>query len=76
LIATPADVVLVWPIKPRGPAAFQMVTLRGVGFRLPDDREFYFWTRRGRDILRWLWSRGFPVATESEPARRVWRGVP
>lgn len=69
LRAKPVDLQSVFPIR-------STVRFRGVGFRRPDLREYYFKTTRIDDVLDALRSVGFPVSTESQPAAKIWRAAP
>jgi hypothetical protein len=69
LFAAQQDLEAVFPV--RGPLAS-----RGVGFRTPDGREWYFWSSQGELILTTLARAGFPVAFVEEKARKVWRAEP
>jgi len=69
LQARPADLEQVFPIRSR-------VRFRGVGFRRPDGREYYFKTRRIDVILDALRGCGFPVSSLNQPAAKLWRAIP
>jgi len=69
LRAKPADLDAVFPIR-------STIRFRGVGFRRPDGREYYFKTTSTDEILRMLGSLGFPVTPEAQPASKIWRARP
>jgi len=71
LIARPADLRLVFPIR-------RAARQSGVGFRTPDGREWYFWTSKasGQAALELLSHLGYPISWTAEPATKVWRATP
>lgn len=69
LQARPADLEEVFPIRSR-------VRFRGVGFRRPDGREYYFKTWKIDEILDALAGRGFPVSLVNQPAAKIWSTIP
>jgi hypothetical protein len=69
LRATPSNLQEVFPIRSRA-------RFRGVGFRRPDGREYYFKTRQVDDVLHALQNMGFPVSTLAQPASKIWKLKP
>jgi hypothetical protein len=69
LIARPGDVVWVSQFV----AAMAM---RGVAFKVPNGREFYFLTGRIEEILAALVDAGFPVKSAVYSKTRIWSGAP
>lgn len=49
---------------------------RGIGFRLIDGREWYFWTTDRERILSTLAQAGYPVSADEQRARKIWRAEP
>ena len=48
----------------------------GVGFTDLHGRDFYFWTRKGQEILDSLRGAGYPVSEVVAKPSKVWRGTP
>jgi hypothetical protein len=48
----------------------------GVGFRLPDGREWYFWTRHVDRVLDLHDEQGFTVSRTVRRPGKVWRATP
>jgi hypothetical protein len=69
LIASPSELAAVYPVRGR-------LGGRGVGFQLPDGREWYFWTFHGRRALETLAQLAYPVSWETRRPRTVWRATP
>jgi hypothetical protein len=69
LRAKPEDLDVVFPIR----STFRF---RGVGFRRPDGREYYFKTTSIDEVLAALGSLGFPVTPEAQPPSKIWRARP
>ena len=57
LDAQPTDVTEVAPARGR-------FGIQGVAFRVKDGGRFFFWTKKGRELLRLLAVRGFPMSSE------------
>jgi hypothetical protein len=49
---------------------------RGIGFRLIDGREWYFWMTDRERVLSTLAQAGYPVSSEEQKARKIWRAEP
>jgi hypothetical protein len=71
LSVQPADLKLIYPIRGK-----RVVSVRGVGFRTPDNRDWYFFVSPVTDILTALHASGFPVTDVAEVATKIWRAVP
>lgn len=63
LDAGPTEVAEVAPARSR-------FGTRGVAFRLPDGRRFFFWTGKTESVLRVLQAEGFPVGQEERSEAR------
>jgi hypothetical protein len=63
LRVTPALLAEVFPVKAR-------IGGRGIGFRLPDGREWYFWTLHADRVLDLLDKQGFTVSRSVRRPRR------
>ena len=64
---TPHDVEAVFPTR-------GYLGGRGIGFRLADGTEVYFWTGKGKALLDALEGDGFPVSRDLQRAAKVWGG--
>ena len=71
LDATPGEVKLITPAKP----PFRL-GLKGIDITLNDSTDFYFWTGRADEALRYLTSAGFPVGSEVRRATKAWKATP
>jgi hypothetical protein len=71
LMATPAEIELAFPIRPKRPLSF-----RGFGFRGSNGHDYDFKTTKLDEILTVLRNFGFPVSSEARPASKVWRATP
>lgn len=69
LYAATQDLAAVFPVRTG-------IGGRGVGFRMHDGREWYFWTGQGHRILTVLGRDRFPVSPDEQKARKVWRLEP
>ena len=69
LRAKPTDLSEAFPIRSR-------ISFRGVGFRRPDGREYYFKTGQIDNILRALQDLSFPVSWIDQRASKLWRLEP
>jgi hypothetical protein len=69
LYANAGDLASVFPVR-------GVIRKRGVGFRLKDGREWYFWTGAGQSALTCLAQRAFPVTFDEQRARKIWRAEP
>jgi hypothetical protein len=69
LVASPADLEAIYPVR-------GIFGTKGIGLRLRDGREWYFWTRQGHQPLAAMASVGFPVSWDVRKAVKVWRARP
>ena len=69
LEATPKDVAVAFPLKGR-------LLGRGIGFKLHNGREYYFWTYAEKKILVTLEASGFNVSREARRPVKVWNALP
>jgi hypothetical protein len=69
LFAGPRDLDSAFPVR----GAFRT---RGVGLRLTDGREWYFWTGQVDQALQTLADHEFPVSHEERRASKIWQARP